>query len=569
MANEDIVFKARLDDGGKGAKSLTDLKKEFKELNTELSKSEVGTEKYLKTLQKLWAVKDDMGDLRDTINAFNPEGKVGAFANVAGKLASGFQAATGAAALLGVESEELQKTLLKVQAATAFAEGIRSLSGLKDAFTVVGTVIKTSVIPALTTLKGAILATGIGALVVAIGVLIYETNEYNDAIEEEYGRQQKLNEELKKTTDEYLKQAAASEELRNARKGGINELERELKLLEASGASADEIFEKKQRIADAELYNLKVRRATVDGDTAKQDEITQKILDKEAEKTALILGNEKRIRDEKKKNADEEADRKYKEYLTEQTRLEKEREKNQREGEELQAKYLKDRDAKFKLEEEDKERLAKEEEEKAKREAAALENSKKIQEQYRKEIEAEDLATAQKVAAAKVSIEQTSFKAAQNLSNLFFTTQLNKAKGNAQAELEIKKKQFAVEKAFSIVRATIDGARAVVAALTVPPPFGPILAGVNAVAAATQVALIAATQFSGGNASYGNIQAPSAAVSAAPQIQAQAPVIGVNTTRFNEQGQNLSLNVTASLDETQATKTQKRVVKLKGQATFP
>jgi hypothetical protein len=176
---EEIGFQVKVS----GADSLSSLKKEFKDLQAELEKTEVGTEQYTKTLAKLGRVKDDIGDLKDTINALNPEGKVAAFQNVAGKLAGGFQAATGAAALFGVKSEELEATLLRVQAATAFAEGITSLAGLSDAFNVVGTVIKTQVITALSTLKGALIATGIGAAVVALGALVYAANEYNDTLQ--------------------------------------------------------------------------------------------------------------------------------------------------------------------------------------------------------------------------------------------------------------------------------------------------------------------------------------------------------------------------------------------------
>lgn len=221
MANEDIVFRAKVDDG-KGGQSLSSLKKEFSELNKELAKAEVGSEKYLATLKRLGQVKDDMGDLRDTINALNPEGKVGAFVNVAGKLAGGFQAATGAAALFGVESEELEKTLLKVQAASAFAEGIKSIHGMSDAFKVLGTVIKANPIFAL-----------VSVLTAVTGAVIALTRETG-----------KLEKEIAKETETINTQ--------------IRVLDRQLKIMEAQGASEAELLELKRQKINLQIKEIEV-----------------------------------------------------------------------------------------------------------------------------------------------------------------------------------------------------------------------------------------------------------------------------------------------------------------------
>jgi hypothetical protein len=128
---------------GDSAKSLSDLKKDFKDIQKELSGLTPGTEQYINTLKRLGAVKDDIGDLKDEINAFaGADKKIGAVTNVIGGLASGFQAAQGAAALFGSENEDLQKTLLKVQSAMAFTEGIKGIAGLGDSFKALGNIIK-------------------------------------------------------------------------------------------------------------------------------------------------------------------------------------------------------------------------------------------------------------------------------------------------------------------------------------------------------------------------------------------------------------------------------------------
>ena len=128
---------------GEGVKSMKTLKKEFAEMQTELDGLVPGTQKYIETLQRLGSVKDEIGDLKAEIQAFaGTDAKVAAFGNVIGGVASGFQAAQGAAALLGAESEEVQKALLKVQAASALADGIKGITAMGDSLKVAGNVAK-------------------------------------------------------------------------------------------------------------------------------------------------------------------------------------------------------------------------------------------------------------------------------------------------------------------------------------------------------------------------------------------------------------------------------------------
>jgi hypothetical protein len=57
---------------------------------------------------------------------------------------------------------------------------------------------------------------------------------------------------------------------------------------------------------------------------------------------------------------------------------------------------------------------------------------------------------------------------------------------------------FAANKAAGIADAVVKTAQSIMAALTIPPPVGPVLAGVNAATGALQIATIAATTFEGG-----------------------------------------------------------------------
>jgi len=118
-------------------------------------------------------LRDKIGDTNSLIKAFNPDQKFAAFSQALRSVTGGFAAAQGAMALFGKQSEEVQQQLLKVQAALALSEGLNSflddgIQGFKN----LGSVIKGQVVAAFTTLKGAIAATGIGLAAVAVASLI-------------------------------------------------------------------------------------------------------------------------------------------------------------------------------------------------------------------------------------------------------------------------------------------------------------------------------------------------------------------------------------------------------------
>ncbi len=155
----------------------------------------------------------------------------------------------------------------------------------------------------------------------------------------------------------------------------------------------------------------------------------------------------------------------------------------------------------------------------------------------------------------------------RSLSEGFFAFKTRAAKGNAAEELKVKKQMFAVDKAFNLARAIQDGIRSVQAALTIPPPGGQILAGVNAAIAAGNVAKIAATQFEGGATDVGSVnvqspgtftQAPSVSQGANNQTQLNAD------GSVNKQGQPSVLK--AYVVESESAAVTKRVNKLENQS---
>ena len=87
-------------------------------------------------------------------------------------IVAGFEVAAGAAALFGSESEELEKVLMKVQGAMVLSQGIKDLKEFAPAISNLAGIVRGRVVAAFSTLRTAIISTGIGALAVAVGLLI-------------------------------------------------------------------------------------------------------------------------------------------------------------------------------------------------------------------------------------------------------------------------------------------------------------------------------------------------------------------------------------------------------------
>ena len=116
-------------------------------------------------------LKDKIADAKDLTDAFNPDAKFNALSSSISGVLNGFQAYEGAMGLIGVESEDLQKTLLKVQSAMALSQGIQGALEAKDSFVQLGAVVKTA-FTGMTAASKAFMVGGVGLLLTGIGLLI-------------------------------------------------------------------------------------------------------------------------------------------------------------------------------------------------------------------------------------------------------------------------------------------------------------------------------------------------------------------------------------------------------------
>jgi len=152
------------------------------------------SEEAVNAAQKVAAIRDSIEDAKEASDLFDPGKRFQALTTAASTAAAGVSAVQGAMALFGSESEDVAKTLQKVQGAMALSQG---LSQLKD-IGKVGEQLKIS-FKALTTgvngFKKALISTGIGALVVAVGLLVAYWDDIKGLVGGVSSEQQKLNEE--------------------------------------------------------------------------------------------------------------------------------------------------------------------------------------------------------------------------------------------------------------------------------------------------------------------------------------------------------------------------------------
>jgi hypothetical protein len=136
-------------------------------------------------------LKDKIADAKDLTDAFNPDAKFNALSRSIGGVLNGFQAYEGAMGLIGIESEDLQKTLLKVQSAMALSQGIQGALEAKDSFVQLGAVVKTA-FNGMTTASKAFMVGGIGLLLTGVGLLIANWDNLTQSASKAAEEQRKL-----------------------------------------------------------------------------------------------------------------------------------------------------------------------------------------------------------------------------------------------------------------------------------------------------------------------------------------------------------------------------------------
>jgi hypothetical protein len=285
---ENLNLQLTVDTSG-AATSVGSLKKQLREAQAEVAslsdKFGATSKEAINAAKRAAELKDAIGDAKALTEAFNPDAKFKALTASLSGVAGGFGAIQGAMALFGAESDNVQKTLLKVQSAMAISQGLQAVGESVDSFKQLGAVIQNStllqkanaaataaaaVVQRVFTgavnetaigfkvLKGAIAATGIGLILVALGTIVAYWDEIKASIGGVSLAQKNLNIDAEKNL--------AAEEKK------LNTLDNQTNQLKFQGKSEKEILQLKlaqtKQAIDAAKVSLLNAKATKDAQVA-------------------------------------------------------------------------------------------------------------------------------------------------------------------------------------------------------------------------------------------------------------------------------------------------------------
>jgi hypothetical protein len=264
-------------------------------------------------------LKDRIGDAKDTIAAFDPDAKFKAFGQSIQGVAGAFAATQGALALVGVESAEVEKQLLKVQSALALSEGLNTVLASIDGFKNLGLVIKTNVlsafaslkaaaVTAFTTMRGALIATGIGAFAVALGLIVSNFDAIKAAalrLIPGLGNVGKIFGDIVTKVTDFVgitnEADRALEKFAKTSERKKESLENEIKIRQAAGASVKELSDLERKIINEDLEVLRRKSKTKDGLTTEEQ---KKFRSLKAEELVIDAKVNKSIEDANKSRND-------------------------------------------------------------------------------------------------------------------------------------------------------------------------------------------------------------------------------------------------------------------------
>ena len=276
----------------KGTESVKSLKAQIKEATNEAialtQKFGALSPEAMAATERVARLKDEMEDFNQRVSAMNPD-KFAAMNEAVRGISGGVQAAQGAMALFGSESENTQKALLKVQGAMAFAQGMDQLMNMENTIGSLSKKITGPLVKAFTTLRGAMMSAGIGILILLVSSLIANFDKISEWISKSwFGKlANAIGSAVTAITDFFGVTSQAErdlEKMQKANKKANDELGRQIEVLTALGGKEKEIYLAKKLQAENELNDLRAALKTkgklTDEEWAKFNDLTAVLGDK-------------------------------------------------------------------------------------------------------------------------------------------------------------------------------------------------------------------------------------------------------------------------------------------------
>lgn len=163
--------------------SIKDLRQQLKGFKDEMANLEEGSDAFLEIANKAGEVKHQIDEINESIKGASADfgDMIGNTTNVAAGITGAFQAAQGAMQAFGVESEIVTQSIAKLQGLMAMTQGLAAIDDGIKSFGKMTTAIKTST-SGLGKFKTALIGTGLGALVVVLGSIVANWDEFSKSI---------------------------------------------------------------------------------------------------------------------------------------------------------------------------------------------------------------------------------------------------------------------------------------------------------------------------------------------------------------------------------------------------
>lgn len=262
------------------AKAGKSLKTELRAIKEELARMEqagtTASKKFMELSIRAGELEDQIGDTQQQIKILASDTKnLDAAMSVGTGLAGGFALAEGAMAVFGKEGENLQRQLVKLQGGMNILNGLQSVSNTlnKDSAARVVLAAKAQQIyslavgtstGAMKAFRLALLATGIGALIVGLGLLIANWDKVSKAVSNFFSVNAKLSNQI----DDQIE---LNKELVRINEVRAGQIDNQIALLEAQGDMEEQIYKLQKEKA---ILNLKNKLAEIDV-TRKQLQLNQ------------------------------------------------------------------------------------------------------------------------------------------------------------------------------------------------------------------------------------------------------------------------------------------------------
>jgi hypothetical protein len=331
------------DSVGKAAEKTKTLKQELRELKNELASGNLTGKAFDEATQRAAKLSDTIIDVNNRVKALATDGPdvvLKGFGDMATGIVGGFTAAQGAMALFGSENEDLQKQLVKLQGATALLNGLQQVNAtlqgdsaamvaLNTAKTKIATFVQARYTAAVGTSTGAMKAMrivgmtlGIGVIVAAVGLLIANFDKVKAVVMNVVDRFKNLGSGVKNILSVMFPfigvirlvyaglekmgvfaETAADryEKLEKANQKQSKQMQREIDLMEAQGASARDLYLAKHKQLMLDYETMEAKRKLIGLTTEEQE------AQKDLANSINILNAEetKRIKDDAEKQQQE------------------------------------------------------------------------------------------------------------------------------------------------------------------------------------------------------------------------------------------------------------------------